>query len=852
MWGAKQVSGITLSLYGTPQTAVSNCNQQHILNIAVRINNVPTGMAITSTMYKLGSGSEQANSCTGGSQTGYIFSCPVTVPAVPNCDAGSYRVGPNYMNFSVTYPNGNATSSKYLSVSFPDITIGSYTCGDHNCESSLGESPGVCCYDCGCASGYCDFQTPQTGSCRQDPASSDLHVSGIAPSRFYTHSPGDSVSFLAQVTNSPVTLSVTGQSCSLGCARSDGQPCSSSCQVSCSKVGSSSTAYNSSCSMTFTIPAYDSLKGYSLFPALNFSVRYSNGSSNTVQKTLSNSFSTINIGAHWCGDNFCDPDETPGTCCYDCGCTGAQYCDTKDIQYRSAGDSCMTNPQIEIDGITSTSFSSTYQQHEINITGHMDSKPSGISLAPSCILGGPNSGFPCYATCDAQNDSQAYRFLCQLIVPSLDYNSSGFFNPSTKKVLFQQNSLNLTFSYNNGSSKAIRGFSSEVPDIIINVIPDCGNEKCEGNVGESKATCCIDCNCGSGYFCYTGKNPNGECLSNSAIDMRIREVQPNPVNCTIFSQGKECSFTDSVKAYPVVMNPPSDLAVIDSYYRILYGGKYTNYTSLNCYQLNQSGNYSCAFTLEPAANKTSPGIENRTLELKVSFSYTSNGALRVLNVSDAFDFSVKRINSEAVASCVQQQQSIDKKLKDLEGDKTLYTVLTVIFLLLTIIFWIMYFVCTAGCTVAYGTCIASCESSWKIPGIIAGIIGGCGLAYVLSQLSSIDGKIKQLQAQKQSICGASTFGQLSDATSSSGSLVYTIGQLYGGVTCAMGASAAIGGLSGGASAGAGGETGTATGGTMTYANAGGTVTVTNTGWQMPNLLSALKAGAKVISVAPKP
>lgn len=782
--GCKQVSGIALSLYGTPQTAVSNCNQQHILNISVRISNPPSGMSITSTSYKLGSGPYQTTACAGGSQTGYIFSCPVTVPSVPNCDAGNYNVGPNYINFSITYANGTNTASKSIATSFPNIAIGSYECGNRNCESSLGESPSMCCYDCGCASGYCDFLSPSNGSCRTDPANSDLAVSGMAPSRFYTHSPGDSVSFLAQVTNSPVTLSVTGQVCSLGCARSDSQQCSASCSVSCSKTSSTSTAYNSTCAMEFTVRAYDSLKGYSLFPILNLSVRYTNGSHNTIQKVLSNSFSTINIGAHWCGDKVCDPDETPGTCCYDCGCQGTQYCNTQNIQYRSNADSCQAKPVAEIDETTATFFTDTYEQHAINISGHINPKPSGASLVPSCILGGPNSGVSCYVTCEAENNPQAYEFICHVTVPSIDYNASDFFNPASKKVVFEQSGLNITFSYNNGSARAMDSLSFEIPDVTINVVPKCGNEKCEKTAGESKATCCIDCVCGSGYFCYTGKNPNGECISNSAIDMRIREVQPNPVNCTIFEQGKECAFTQSAKVYPAVMNPPPDLDIISSYYRILYSGKYTNSTSLNCYKVqDQQGNYSCAFTLEPAANKTTEGSENRTIELKVSFAYTSNGALKVLNASDTFNFTVKRVYSEAVASCVKQQESIDKKLKDLESDKSLYTILAVIFFILTVLFWVLYFT----------SCSNKCQETWMTYAMIAGAIAGCALTFVLSKLSSIDSEIQKLQQQSVAICGASNFNELSSATSSGGSLLYTIGQLYGGATCAIGVMGAVGG-----------------------------------------------------------
>ncbi|MEM7815651.1 MAG: hypothetical protein QXN71_00855, partial [Candidatus Aenigmatarchaeota archaeon] len=239
--GCKQISGITLSLYGTQQTKVSNCYQQHTINITVRINNPPTGMSVTSTVYKLGTNPFIQTQCSGGQQTGYIFSCPVIVPAVPNCNEGTYRVGPNFINFSITYPDGKSQKTKVLSVQFPDITIGSFSCGNLLCEESLGETQSNCCYDCGCPSGYCnaDQINPIKGSCETDPTNANLNVVGLFPSNFYTHRSGDSVSFLAQISNAPVTISKFYPSCSISCSRNDGQPCSSSCSVSCSKSESS-------------------------------------------------------------------------------------------------------------------------------------------------------------------------------------------------------------------------------------------------------------------------------------------------------------------------------------------------------------------------------------------------------------------------------------------------------------------------------------------------------------------------------------------------------------------------------------------------------------------------------------
>jgi hypothetical protein len=803
----KQSSGISLSLYGTSQTTVSNCNQQHVLNITVKVNNPPTGMSVASARFKLGTSPYQGTSCQAS--PGYIYNCPVTVPAVPNCEAGTYKVGPNYLNLTISYPDGKSTATKTIAVSFPDVTIGSYSCGNGVCESSLGESQVVCCYDCGCASGYCDMQSSSVNSCRTDPSNGNLLVSEVTPSQFYTHAPGDSVRFVGQVTGSPVTLSVTGDSCSIKCTTSDSQSCSASCDVSCSKVSSSdASVYNSSCYMSFTISSYDPLKSYSLYPTLNFSITYTNGSRGTVNKVLSNSLTTISIGGHWCGDKKCDPDESPGSCCYDCGCASGQYCDTQNLAYKSEGDSCKPNPQIQIDPLSPFSFTGTYVEHVINVTGRVTGNPAGIELTPTCVFVSALSGVPCYASCQEINGSAgAYSFLCQLIIPTIDYNASAFFNPQTRVLLLSPNSFNLSISYNNGNSKNVGVSSFTVPQIVINVVAMCGNDVCETSVGENPGTCCLDCECGlqygKGYFCYTGKKANGECLSVSSINMRIKEVQPDPMDCIISSLGKQCTFTSSAKVYPVIMKPPSDMEIVEAYYRVSTGGVYGNTTSVNCYPTGEGeGNYSCALILDKSP-QTAPGDESRTIELKMTLAYTISGALAVKNVSDSYTFTVKRAYSEAVSSCIQQQASLDKRIKKLKGDKGLYTALAVIFLVLSLVFWIWYIVCIVGCTAAYGTCVSQC-GWYSTVAIIAGVIGGCGLAYVLNRLSSIDGKIKGLEAQKQGICAAEGFGSLSSATSSSTNWVYTIGQLYGSITCMMGVSGAVGGLGlGGASASGG-------------------------------------------------
>jgi hypothetical protein len=207
---------------------------------------------------------------------------------------------------------------------------------------------------------------------------------------------------------------------------------------------------------------------------------------------------------------------------------------------------------------------------------------------------------------------------------------------------------------------------------------------------------------------------------------------------------------------------------------------------MNCYKTGEGvGNYSCAFSLENS-NLTTPGTENRTIELKMSLAYTIDGALAVKNVSDTYTFTVKRAYSDAVASCIQQQASLDKKIKKLKSDKNLYTILAVIFLIIALIFWILYII----------SCMESCNDTYYKYAMVATTLASCALTFILSKLEGIDSQMQQLQAQKQSICAASTFGGLSSASSSGGSTIYGLGKIVSGVVCALSASASLSIVSG--------------------------------------------------------
>jgi hypothetical protein len=815
-------SAISLSLHTTPVTTVGNCNQAHTLSISVKISNPPTGMAVNSVKFKIGSNPEQATTCSGGVTSNYVYSCPVTVPAVPGCASQTYKYGPNYINFSIRYPDGKSTSSKYMAVSFPEITIGSYSCGNGMCESSLGESQAICCYDCGCPNGYCDVQAgkPEAGSCRQDLASASLQAFGLNPPNFYTHTSGDSARFFAKINSVPATLSVSGESCSIKCYTSEGQSCTSTCSLSCSRVSSSdASVYDSSCAIGFSISGYDPGKGYTLSPTMSLTAKYTNGSFNTVQKELTASVPTISIGAHYCGDKVCNPDESPGTCCYDCPCSSGQYCDSMFTEYPTPGqDACKAIPEIMIDKIEPdpVKFTSTYEQHEINITGHLNGIPSGLSMTSKCVMNKTSGGFPCYIDCVEKGSTDSlYGFFCQIAIPSFDYNTSKFFDRANKKIVISPNHFNLTVKFNNASKQSSSEFSFGLSQVTIDVVPRCGDGfgnkgVCERSAGESGATCCYDCECkqdyGTGYFCYTGRNPNGECLSTTEINMAVERVEPEPLICNISERNGKCPIIMMPTAYVKIFNPPSDLKIESASYRLNPSDKFTK---VGCNKI-EPGNYSCMF--DPGkVRSTTPGTEARTIYMNITISYKNNGILQILDTYGQKEFTIIRSYSEALATCLEEEKRIDRDLSELDREKRLYTILAIVFFAISLYFWYSYYSCCSSCGgtgYAYLACLAGCSLTLAWPAIVAGLIGGCSLIFVLSNLNKIDAKIKQLEAEKKALCSSSTFGDLSNSVSTTGNWLYMVGQMYGAYTCFSALMA--GASSAGGTGGGGGNTGTIT------------------------------------------
>ena len=133
-FGCRSLGQVSLALYGTPQTAVQNCNEQHTMNIRVEVKNKPTGSTITGTSYVLGGGSPQSTTCA--LYSGNVYTCQVVVPPAIPCVGSEFRLAGNSITFAMKYNDGGVEKTMERSVSFPDVVVGSWTCGDGSGSAS--------------------------------------------------------------------------------------------------------------------------------------------------------------------------------------------------------------------------------------------------------------------------------------------------------------------------------------------------------------------------------------------------------------------------------------------------------------------------------------------------------------------------------------------------------------------------------------------------------------------------------------------------------------------------------------------------------------------------------------------
>jgi hypothetical protein len=745
---------ISLVQVGQQQTGITNCYQQHTINIHVKINSAPSDATVIGQYYTLGGQPAQTTICTLSSG---VYDCPVTVPADPSCSGSSYNLGPNMIIFTISYMNGTTLKTKDVSTSFPDVTVGSWTCGNGACETGLGESDGNCCYDCGCPghSQYCDFAGDYSlVQCRQEVTNNDLNILNINPTYFYTQPVGGArINFDAKISNRPAGMTSIVPSCSAACVADSGVSCSSSCSVLCSTVGTDPLIHEDACSMTFHISNYNQTERYSLYPTLMYSMDYNNASG-SVAASLSSAFTTVTVDKHWCGDGVCNPNEGTSSCCFDCACPTGQYCDTQNTGSFTPGDTCKAFDAVSASIVPPpiTAFDDSMFTHTMYIDAYVLNAPSDAVMVPDCSFASGDPGVPCSVSCGVI-DNTGYS-QCTITVPSIDYTASSYFNSANNRILLTNNRLNLSVSFSNGSRTTNKLFVFNLPDITINVTYHCGMGGCEASLGETVDNCCIDCGCrNTNEYCYTGGYLAGQCLDSDQLYLIFDDIFPKPFDCTITQVGDDCVFTRSLGIKAHIPNQPDDLQVIAASYESR--GKSWN---ANCIESNTNvGNYTCYVVLENIKDSTEGNqIVDGTLSFSVS--YTTNGTDTVKNLTAQFAVDVTRVKSEYVKSCEAQIAKLDDQLDGLEkNEKTIQTILYV-FIGVTIGMCIACIWYSWACTVCeWGICLTAC---------ISGIL--------LPMMQDVEMKIEDVKMQRQATCATGDFGGLSSSNSAS----FDTGNLY--------------------------------------------------------------------------
>ncbi len=661
---------ISIVIYGTPDTSIENCNEQHTVNITVEIDRAPSDASITASSYIL-EGDSSSVSCQEIYSNVYL--CPVIVPPMSDCESGEYIIGPNYIEFTISYSDGPGSKTKELSVQFPDIAVGSFTCGENGCETSLGENQQNCCYDCGCSSGYCDIEdgaAPTTSQCKEHPGESTIQVKAD-PTHIYNHVSGDRIELNVKIEDAPRSLTITSDSCEMDCYYN----CTASCDVSCSEIASSDPdAFNASCMLTFTIANYDSLTDYTIYPTLNLSVTYNDGPSETVSKTLSKTFSTISVGASWCGDGICTPGENSNNCCYDCACPEGYYCDTADIGAPTQGDKCEEEVNMKLVASFETfEVDYPYESHDIRVIVQVNNAPSSMTGEMYCGFG--NTDDYCAMSCEKVGSDDSHVLDCNLTTPIIDYKTSELYDPIARRIVLGPGAMTYSATYNDGSGWATMDLNTTFDNITINVKAKCGagpgyfgmegehclpydtTLACETDLDESYSTCCCDCPCPESKFCYISSDTDdGTCRSVNSVNILINKFEPDPKKCRIQPPDKKgCVFYDSLSA-TITITPTADYILTTASFKM--GAETSDAICILISETSPFNVYSCSAVLPNIKSKTIIQDSMVKKKIEISASVQSLGLLDA-TISGSKTLQIKKEKSKELKTIEEQIQDIE-------------------------------------------------------------------------------------------------------------------------------------------------------------------------------------------------
>lgn len=515
----KPTGGITLDVSSADPEIITDCSSQYTVTINLVVNNPPSGLSTPlSAIVSLGENT-YTTTCTGGPP---VFACSVTLNPSVGCGQGSFTLGSNMINATLTYNDGPNTVTRELYTTFGAVNVN---------------------YDCSCQDNfYCDTGTL---TCESESAIA-LGITELT-SYLDSYSPGDSIELTAKIFNPPTGTTLTQASANLTLATGVVNPGTPVCS-------SPTTDYEYQCQIPFQIQGYSSDNSYTFDPnTLTFTITYNDGP-NAKVGDISTNFGPVSIPSQLCGDGKVDAGETEESCCLDVGCSiEDDYCD------QVYGCRPIAGTTLTIDAVNPTEFSDCEREHEVEIIGRINNVPSTVETQFYYYnLDGVTQGWD--LDCPEDPSTITGQFTCTLIVPEIT-------NCTLPYYAIGPNSLNYTISYQDGDTQTLtKELSTEFSDLHIIPVYHCGNDVCESDLEENATVCCIDCPCttdpgfGHDYYCNYDRDliPNGTCMSQADITLVI-DAPTSTVNYD------SCEKTHRLNVKAHIENKPSSLEVESEY-----------------------------------------------------------------------------------------------------------------------------------------------------------------------------------------------------------------------------------------------------------------------------------------------
>ncbi len=525
---------LSLDVVGTPTAEVEQCGGAFQVALTARVNSAPQSMQEqVNGVIRVADKSYTAKCTKSGTDQ---YQCLFQMNPTIQCGSGVREVGPNELVMTVTYNDGVNQVTRDLSEAFPAINI-------H--------------YDCSCEGGYyCDSGTE---TCESEDAVS-LGITELT-SYLDSYTPGDTMDLTVRIFNPPTGTVLVSSSAGLNLSNGIVSPGTPSCT-------GPSEDFEYECSIPFSITGYQKTVNYRFYPNyLSFRITYNDGA-NAKTKTLTTEFGPVSIPSQDCGNGVCNVDESPVTCCQDCGCEMAgDYCDVvrgcsavesislSAIPYPREVEDCKTPSEVSLRATIANAPYNTRLDYK-DLTVNYQPVPWKLECPPG--VGGNTTG--------------SMVFNCLMEVPPLDGCELPYYTVGP-------NELSFTISFPNGGDEQsiiTKELNASFADVYVKPIPHIDGV-CEASLGENGSTACVDCPCADdpafseGYYCEASlANPEGTCLPRSGISLVV-EHPTTPVSF------QSCEEINKFNVLMHVDNRPSSMDIENKFATV--GGEAARYLS---------------------------------------------------------------------------------------------------------------------------------------------------------------------------------------------------------------------------------------------------------------------------------